>query len=83
MIVIRDLDAVPAPPVARLQQLFRLTRAEARLAAALALGQALKDHADTAGITDQTARWYLKQAFQKTETHSQAQRVALLGRLLA
>jgi DNA-binding CsgD family transcriptional regulator/PAS domain-containing protein len=55
-----------------------LTLAEARLAAALAGGVSLRDFADQAEITMNTARWTLKQVFAKTETSRQAELVRLL-----
>lgn len=60
------------------RQLFDLTPAEARLAAALASGLALKDAAIQQGIRFTTARSYLENIFRKTGTRQQSQLVALL-----
>jgi len=60
------------------RQLFDLTPAEARLAAALASGLALKDAAAHQGIRFSTARSYLESIFRKTRTRQQSQLVALL-----
>lgn len=68
-----------------LQQVLReahgCTRSEAALAAQLAHGRALGDAAAALGITYGSARTYLKALFLKLEVHTQAQLVALLGRL--
>lgn len=67
-----------------LRQLYRLTPAETRLADALVSGVNLKLAADAAGMTYETARWYLKVLFQKTGTRRQAELVArLMGDLAA
>lgn len=60
---------------------FRLTPAEARLAALLAVGASLENAADTLGVTKETARSRIKAIFQKTDTHRQATLVALLASL--
>lgn len=60
------------------RRLFDLTPAEARLAAALASGLALKDAAIQQGIRFTTARSYLENIFRKTTTRQQSQLVALL-----
>lgn len=60
---------------------FRLTPAEARLAALLAIGETLENAADTLGVTKETARSRIKSIFQKTDTHRQATLVALLASL--
>lgn len=60
---------------------FRLTPAEARLAALLAIGESLENAADTLGVTKETARSRIKSIFQKTDTHRQATLVALLASL--
>jgi DNA-binding CsgD family transcriptional regulator len=49
--------------------------AEARLAAALAGGASLKDFAEEAAISMNTAGWTLKQVFAKTDTSRQAELV--------
>jgi DNA-binding CsgD family transcriptional regulator len=64
-----------------LRTVFRLTKAEARLAARLAGGEDLESAANGLGVKMQTARSSLKTIFGKTETHRQAELVALLSRL--
>jgi len=58
---------------------FNLTAVELRLAIGLLQGSNLRTAAAQTGLTYETARWYLKQLFAKTQTHSQA---ALVGTLL-
>jgi DNA-binding CsgD family transcriptional regulator len=73
---VRASELVPVPSV--LSGLFDLTPAEARLAASLASGQALKSAAEVSDIKFSTARSYLEQIFRKTGTNQQSQLVALL-----
>lgn len=58
--------------------LFNLTPAEARLTHALAMGEQLTDAAHLSGVTVSTARTYLKQIFQKTETSRQSELIKLI-----
>jgi DNA-binding CsgD family transcriptional regulator len=67
-----------SPSLSVLHGLFDLSPAEARLAAALAAGDALKAIAAKHGIQYSTARSYLEAIFRKTGTHQQSQLVALL-----
>jgi DNA-binding CsgD family transcriptional regulator len=62
----------------RLQEIYGLTPAEARLAALLAEGKHLKAAAAQLGITFETARTHLKRIFSKTTAASQADLVRLL-----
>lgn len=80
MLLIVDPDAPPRPGAGLLRRLYRLTPAEARLAQALIGGGGLRQAAATAGMSYETARWYLKVLFQKTHTSRQAE---LVARLLA
>lgn len=64
-----------APSPQRLQQLFNLTRREAALALLIARGQTLTEAAGELGISDQTARAYLKQVFHKSGATRQAELV--------
>lgn len=68
--------AAPSPSI--LTGLFDLSAAEARLAAALARGQSVKDFAAEAGISFATARKYLDRVYAKTGAHRQNELVALL-----
>lgn len=68
--------AVPA--VATLEERFELTRAEARVARRLAMGRSLKHIAKELDIRPETARTHAKRAMQKTQTHRQAELVAVV-----
>ncbi len=59
-------------------RLYRLTRAEARLAGLMARGKRLDGVAETMGVSVNTARTHLKRIFTKTGTSSQAELVHLL-----
>lgn len=82
-IVISDPDARSVISTERLQTAFNLTIAEARLAAALAVGDDLKLAADQLGIRYATARARLAEIFRKTETRRQGELVSLLLRSLS
>jgi len=63
-----------------LQQVFRLTPAELRVAAGLIEGLDTQQIADRYQIGAQTVRFHLKSMFAKTGTSHQAQLVSLLAR---
>ncbi len=65
-----------------LARAFGLTPAEVRLCLALAEGLTVTQAADRLGVTRETTRHQLKMVFQKTDTHRQAELVALLLRAL-
>ena len=65
----------------RLQQLFGLTPAEARVALALMDGDSPREAAERLGIRYQTVRNQLQSLYQKTMTSRQAELVLLLARL--
>lgn len=77
-VVVSDPDRQPALPEDRLMAIFGLTGAEARLAAALASGVSVADYAVMSAITENTARWTLKQVQAKTDCRRQADLVRLL-----
>ena len=72
-----------APPEIGLDVLtaLGLTRAEAMLAQAIASGQSLATFARGGGVSLHTARTQLRDIFEKTDTHRQAELVALLRSL--
>ncbi len=82
-ILISDPERPTELPVPHLQALFRMTRAEARLAVRLATGETLRGAASRLCITYGTARSRLTQLFRKTNTQSQAQLVRLLLTVMA
>lgn len=70
-------DAVPLL-AERLADLYDLTPAECRLAAALVDGWTLREFADDAGIAESTARGTLRQVLSKTSTRRQSELVRLI-----
>ncbi|WP_428334523.1 helix-turn-helix transcriptional regulator [Novosphingobium sp.] len=64
-----------------LRDLFGLTMAEARLAAALTGASTLVDTAQALGIAHNTAKVQLRSVFAKTGVHRQAELVALIASL--
>ena len=78
VMVVSDPEAAPEPAAETLRRLFGLTPAVARLAAALAAGRTLAEHAEEVGITQGTARWHLKELFARTGTSRQAELVRLM-----
>ena len=62
----------------RLQKLYCLTAAEARLVAALLPGGSLNSYAEASGVTLNTVKTQLKQVFEKTGEHRQADLVRRL-----
>ncbi len=67
-----DLDS------SKLRRLYKLTPAEARLAAHLAQGSRLEDAATDLGVSLNTVRTHLKRIFSKTGTDRQAELVRLI-----
>jgi DNA-binding CsgD family transcriptional regulator len=70
-----DLAAGVARSIDRLQQAFRLTKAEARLLAGLVAGESLSALSDKHRVSVNTLRVHLSRLFQKTGTHRQAELV--------
>ncbi len=81
LLVLLDLHAKDLPDPGLLAQAFGLTGAEAKLAARLGAGQSIERAAEQLGVSLSTARTQLKAVFAKTNTHRQAELVALIGRL--
>jgi DNA-binding CsgD family transcriptional regulator len=77
-VVVSDPDAAPEPTATTLARLFGLTPALARLAAALAAGWSVADYSEEAEISQNAARWQLKQLLGRTGTNRQAELVRLL-----
>lgn len=81
MLIMNDLEYAPHLPEGRLALIFGLTKAEAKLAARLAMGESLEEAAVALGISIGTARNQVKSIFAKTDTSRQTQLVALLWRV--
>jgi len=67
--------------VAHLEERFHLTRAEGRVVRRLVAGRSLHDIAKELGVGTETVRTHTKRAMAKTDTHRQAELVALVLRL--
>jgi len=81
LVLLRDPYSNPGLEPKILSQVFGLSSAEARLAAVMASGVSLEQAAHQLGLALETVRNQLKAIFSKTETHRQAELVALLLRL--
>lgn len=79
-LIVTDPEHAPAMPSEWLQQRYAFTPTEARLAQHLTQGMPLRQTAQQLGLTYETARWYLKNIFQKTGTSRQPE---LVRRLLS
>ena len=71
IVLFSDPRAKRAVSEARLQSLFGLTSAEARLAAALVGGKGLAEYASTTGISINTAKTQMRQVFEKAGVNRQ------------
>lgn len=80
IVIFVDLDARIIVEPTELARAFGLTPAEARLASKLVDEDSVETAADKLGIAYETARKTLKSVFAKTNTHRQAQLVALAAR---
>jgi DNA-binding CsgD family transcriptional regulator len=81
LLLLLDLNAKLSPDPAVVARAFGLSPAETRLASLIAGGSALERAAEELGVSRETARNQLKSVFAKTDTHRQAELVALLARL--
>ena len=78
MLMIVDPDRPHPLSAGLLHDRYGFTPAEARLAQALLSGTGLRQAAAAAGMSYETARWYLKLLFQKTQTCRQSELIARL-----
>ncbi len=81
LLTLNALGPRPSPPAAILAKAFRLTPSEAKLACVIARGASPEIAARELGISRETARNQLKAVFAKTDTHRQAELVALLSQV--
>jgi DNA-binding CsgD family transcriptional regulator len=81
LLTLLDLDARPQPPASLLRSIFNLTQAEADVAIRLASGESAATISEQTGLLLSTTRQYIKSVMGKTDTHRQAELVALLARL--
>jgi DNA-binding CsgD family transcriptional regulator len=82
LLLLTELLPRPGPLPGILINAFGLTPAEARLASLIASGASLDEIPEQLGIARDTARNQLKAVFAKTNTHRQAELVALLSRTM-
>jgi DNA-binding CsgD family transcriptional regulator len=81
VVVLVDLEARIGLVERDLVQIFKLTSAEARLAARLRSGETIEQAASDLGISYETSRNHLKAIFRKTGISRQSRLVALLAQL--
>jgi DNA-binding CsgD family transcriptional regulator len=81
ILILVDPEDCPEPSDAILQQVFGLTKSEARVASKLVCGDTLQEIARSGGTSVGTVRSQAKSLFAKTRTNRQADLVALLTRL--
>jgi DNA-binding CsgD family transcriptional regulator len=81
MLIVTDSNRRPRPAAALLARLFGLTPAEAALAASLATGRTLTEHAQRRGVSSETARTQLAAIRRKTGCRRQSELAALFARL--
>jgi DNA-binding CsgD family transcriptional regulator len=81
IVLLIDPEDCPQPSFGILNQVFGLTRTEARIASYLLCGQTMQEVAENTGVSVGTVRSQTKAIFEKTQTHRQAELVGLLTRL--
>jgi DNA-binding CsgD family transcriptional regulator len=81
LLIFSAIDPKPAADTTLISDVFRLTRAEAQVAALVAQGKSLAEIAAQRGSAAVTVRNQVKTIFAKTGTHRQSELVALLSRL--
>jgi DNA-binding CsgD family transcriptional regulator len=81
VVLLVDPEDCPEVSSGLLQQVFGLTKGEAHLANQLLCGKSLQEIAEVSGVSIGTVRSQAKAVLTKTDTHRQAELVALLTRL--
>jgi len=77
-VFVADTENQPLPTPNAIARMFGVSRAESRLVYALIGGARLDEAAEQCGVTSSTARSYLKQVFEKTNTSRQAELIKLV-----
>jgi len=77
-IFVTDPEQNTIPSVQSISRMYELTDAEARVVHALVSGKRLEAAAEEFGVSMNTVRSHLKQAFRKTETNRQPELVKLV-----
>jgi DNA-binding CsgD family transcriptional regulator/PAS domain-containing protein len=83
LIVFADLEARRRVDARALTGALGLCASEAKLTALLAGGTSLECAAEQLGVSINTARTQIKRVFEKTDTHSQGQLIALVSQLIS
>lgn len=78
VVMLADPEKRAQVPQQVLASLFGLTPTEARLALALAEGLRSEEIAERMSTSPTTVAFHLRNLFQKTDTHRQAERIALV-----
>lgn len=78
VLMISDPEMETVVPDQWLRHRYGFTGTESRLARSLVRGESLRVAAESSGLTYETARWYLKNIFQKTGTTRQSQLIRTL-----
>jgi DNA-binding CsgD family transcriptional regulator len=77
-LVVSDPDAEPLLTADWLRRRYGLTQREAQITQSLVAGLTLRGAAEIHEVSYETARWYLKQVFQKTGVSRQSELIRLL-----
>lgn len=80
ILFLQDLDHRPPVAINAFAHAFKLTPAEEKLVSAMVSGATLRSHAKTERVSEETARWHLKNVFSKTDCHSQTELLSLIQR---
>jgi DNA-binding CsgD family transcriptional regulator/PAS domain-containing protein len=78
LVLIVDPEDEPEPSTALLRRLYHLTNAEADVALRMMHGADMKEISEHLSVSLPTVRTHLQHAFDKTDTHRQAELVRLL-----
>jgi DNA-binding CsgD family transcriptional regulator len=78
LVLIKDPERDTEPATTLLRRLYGLTKGEAEVVVRLTHGSSLKQISDELAVSYQTVRTHLQYAFDKTDTHRQAELVQLL-----
>jgi DNA-binding CsgD family transcriptional regulator len=78
VVFVIDPSALQLPSVARLVEIFGLTRAQARVAREFSIGGSYKEVARRLGVSVETVRSHIKDIYPKTRVNRQADLVRLI-----
>lgn len=78
LVTLRFRDALRTPTIADIRNVLGLSPMEADAALALAEGRSVEQHARVRGVSVETVRWHLKNAYQRTECAGQAELLRLV-----